>query len=250
MPNLNTSKIRWAFLEDSLGVPRLKAGRAFRGSAGPFPRHCLTATAAPPLQSLTHPLFIPTNAGLFHYAGNNPVRYIDPDGRLVYKKMNSVVSDALDYLYKNSPTFKKQFDKLLSDKNGIDQKFIVIFSTDKAEYAGNVTTNDSPIDLEIKTFGLDDKGNIITVTEQKTDKEIQGIFINIDLSRITAKKLNLYEVISEEVCHASDCMSYGANAWTEKCKAEDKNYDYSNRPREKYAKELTKIILQEIKNEN
>ena len=43
----------------------------------------------------------PSNAGLFHYAGNNPVHYIDPDGRLSkdeIKKRDQLFAKILSYV--------------------------------------------------------------------------------------------------------------------------------------------------------
>ena len=39
---------------------------------------------------------IPANAGLFHYAGNCPVRYIDPDGRAAWESYNEWSSEYID----------------------------------------------------------------------------------------------------------------------------------------------------------
>ena len=50
---------------------------------------------------------IPANAGLFHYAANNPVRYIDPDGR-------DIVTPGM------APEAKRRFDIAINELKKID----------------------------------------------------------------------------------------------------------------------------------
>ena len=47
----------------------------------PSPKKWILASSYP--EFLRNSALIPANAGLFHYAGNCPVRYIDPDGRKI-----------------------------------------------------------------------------------------------------------------------------------------------------------------------
>ncbi len=71
----------------------------------PSPKKWILASRYPEFRR--NSALIPANAGLFHYAGNNPVRYIDPDGRETYS------SDITKEQYDNSAFLKR--DKSWAD---------------------------------------------------------------------------------------------------------------------------------------
>jgi len=65
----------------------------------PSPKKWISASSYPEFRR--HLRLIPANAGLFHYAGNNPIRYIDPDGRLSkdeIKKRDQLFAKILSYV--------------------------------------------------------------------------------------------------------------------------------------------------------
>ena len=71
----------------------------------PSPKKWILASRYPEFRR--NPALIPANAGLFHYAGNCPVRYIDPDGRKIVidksygEDFENDVKESLKYLMKS-----------------------------------------------------------------------------------------------------------------------------------------------------
>lgn len=193
---------------------------------------------------------IPANAGLFHYAGNNPVRYIDPDGRYILKIKNEVVRKKLYKLYDSSKTFKQQVNRLLESKNTSGQKVCLVITTQTSKYAGNTVTNDSDVTEDLNVLGIDKNGKpFIPDKILKGEKDIQVININLDLDRIERKGLDFNEVFAEEIAHAANILDYkNSDEWNTIAKKEDEDYDYNSRPREIYAKNIAKKILEELKN--
>ncbi len=92
----------------------------------PSPKKWILASRYPEFRR--NPALIPANAGLFHYAGNCPVRYIDPDGKkIVFCK--SATAEQIES-YKNAVVYLKQSARakeLIEKLEGAPEVFTIDF---------------------------------------------------------------------------------------------------------------------------
>ena len=120
----------------------------------PSPKKWILASRHPEFRR--NSALIPANAGLFHYAGNNPVRYIDPDGRddLPFESM----SDMYDYLSEvaTSPSSKKDFAfmaNITSSLKAPSLKNQIIGKLNTIPYASTYSSAEKkPVDVRNRNF--------------------------------------------------------------------------------------------------
>ena len=136
----------------------------------PSPKKWILASSYPEFRR--NSALIPANAGLFHYAGNNPVRYIDPDGKTqvyflyTYNSNDSEdqqmlqdewssINDDIKFLRENGISVEVD---LAATKKDINQAFLdpeatVIVTSGHGIKAGKIMTSDgltfSPDDIPV-----------------------------------------------------------------------------------------------------
>ena len=98
---------------------------------------------------------IPANAGLFHYAGNNPVRYIDPDGRLTRDDETQTAVDKLG----------------TGDKSSVSENMIKTLVKQDMRYIGNDSEAVKQANEDVKALAADNTTMVESLPIDKTVAE-------------------------------------------------------------------------------
>ena len=165
-------------------------------------------------------IFNHINSNLYHYAGNNPVKYTDPDGRSVFiDGFSSDEAAALDainkysyyqydinedgYLYKTdeintkgSELYSQAIDRCIEDNNS---EIIIRFSETAVNYVFG-------LEVDIKTFG---GGATFFNSNEKDPSEIYVFFMKKGLSDNGKWNIPAAQVLMHEIVGHADPIAQG-----------------------------------------
>jgi len=148
---LRLKRASWNFEPRRKDIPRI-AGVSFPGGAI--------------FGSVKKDALVPANAGLFHYAGNNPVRYIDPDGKKIVFCKSATAEQIKSYetavfYLKQSARAKELIEKL----EGAPEVFTIDF----------IESTNERYDWDSKTIKWNPKNGLIVKSEEKSSGVTGGL---------------------------------------------------------------------------
>jgi len=148
------------------------------------PKKWISASSYPEFRR--HLRLIPANAGLFHYAGNNPIRYIDPDGRsdFSFDYANYLRGQLKGFVHGTKASFQDMFGKF-------GNFFVTMFTKTDFEFYVEGELSLGPVS-SCGTITVNSSGKLSFDVSEPTDvllseiEKIIGLPVTIDTNGISA----------------------------------------------------------------